>query len=84
MKRLWRKIQLIRQTGRDAGIGLREFVGPRNIIGMIRYDRRPEGSLKVGDRAPDVVLLALDKKTPVRLAASVGDKPLILIFGSFT
>ncbi len=74
----------MRRTASAAGLGPRDIISPRSIIGMIRYDRKQEGNLKVGDRAPDVVLLALDKETPVRLAASVGDKPLILIFGSFT
>jgi hypothetical protein len=58
--------------------------GPRNLIGMIRYDQREEGSLKVGDRAPDVPLLELDGKTPVRLSERIGGKPTILVFGSFT
>jgi peroxiredoxin len=51
---------------------------------MLRYDQRREGDLKVGDRAPDVALLALDGSTPVRLKDSIGEKPLVLIFGSFT
>ncbi len=59
-------------------------IGPRNIIGMLRYDQRQEGRLKVGDRAPDVALLSLDGKSPVRVAESIGDKPLVLVFGSFT
>jgi hypothetical protein len=58
--------------------------GPRNVIGMLRYDQRQEGSLKVGDRAPDVAMLALDGKTPVRLSDSFGGQPTVLIFGSFT
>ena len=58
--------------------------GPRNVIGMLRYDQRQEGKLKVGDPAPDVALLALDGVTPVRLKDSVGGKPLVLVFGSFT
>jgi hypothetical protein len=59
--------------------------GPRNIIGMLRYDERQEGSLKVGDRAPDVDLLALDGKTLVPLKDSIGGgKPVVLVFGSFT
>ena len=58
--------------------------GPRNVIGMLRYDQRQEGKLKVGDAAPDVALLALDGVTPVRLKDSVGGKPLVLVFGSFT
>lgn len=58
--------------------------GPRNLIGMLRYDQREEGKLKVGDRAPDVGLVALDGKTPARLSAELGGKPTVLIFGSFT
>jgi hypothetical protein len=59
-------------------------IGPRNVIGMLRYDQRKEGSLKVGDRAPDVSLVSLDGKTPVHLSEHVGGKPLILVFGSYT
>lgn len=58
--------------------------GPRNLIGMLRYDQREEGTLRVGDRAPDVGLVALDGSTPVRLASELGGKPTVLIFGSFT
>jgi len=58
--------------------------GPRNLIGMLRYDQRHEGSLKVGDRAPDVGLLDLDGTTPVRLSERLAGKPTVLIFGSFT
>ena len=58
--------------------------GPRNVVGMLRYDQREEGTLKVGDRAPDVGLVSLDGATPVRLAAQLGGKPTVLVFGSFT
>jgi hypothetical protein len=60
------------------------MMGPRNIIGMLRYDQRKEGPLKVGEKAPDVALVALDGVSPVRLADHVGDKPLVIIFGSYT
>jgi hypothetical protein len=59
-------------------------IGPRNIIGMIRYDQRQEGTLKPGDTAPDVTLISLDGKTPVRVSEQVGGKPLVLVFGSYT
>jgi hypothetical protein len=59
-------------------------IGPRNILGMIRYDQRKEGSLRVGDAAPDVELVALDGARRLRLKDSVGGKPLVLVFGSFT
>ena len=59
-------------------------IGPRNILGMIRYDQRQEGSLRVGDAAPDVELVAPDGARRVRIQDSVGGKPLVLVFGSFT
>lgn len=59
-------------------------IGPRNVWGMIRYDQRREGSLQVGDRAPDLVLTALDGVTPVRLHDRIGKRPVVLIFGSYT
>ncbi len=59
-------------------------IGPRNIVGMIRYDQRKEGTLKPGDAAPDVTLVSLDGKTPVRVSEQVGGKPLVLVFGSYT
>lgn len=59
-------------------------IGPRNILGMIRYDQRKEGTLRVGDAAPDVELVALDGARRVRLKDSIGEKPLVLVFGSFT
>ena len=58
--------------------------GPRNLIGMLRYDQRQEGRLKVGDKAPDVALVSLDGKTPVHLSATLQSKPTVLVFGSFT
>jgi hypothetical protein len=59
-------------------------IGPRNIIGMIRYDQRKEGALKPGDAAPDVALVSLDGKTPIRVSEHLGGKPLVLVFGSYT
>jgi len=84
--RLWKKIAIA--LGALAVLALCGFTymvgGPRNLIGMLRYDQRQEGSLKVGDRAPDVGLLDLDGTTPVRLAERLSGKPTVLIFGSFT
>jgi len=84
--RLWKKIAI--GVGAVALLALGGFTymvgGPRNLIGMIRYDQREEGRLKVGDKAPDVTLLALDGKTPVKLSERLGGKPTVLVFGSFT
>lgn len=59
-------------------------IGPRNVIGMIRYDQRREGDLRVGDRAPDALLVSLDGKRNVPLLGTRTGKPLVLVFGSFT
>jgi cytochrome oxidase Cu insertion factor (SCO1/SenC/PrrC family) len=58
--------------------------GPRNVLGMIRYDQRQEGSLRVGDLAPDVELVAPDGARRLRVKDLIGGKPLVLVFGSYT
>jgi hypothetical protein len=75
-------VVLVLVLGAVAFVVLR--IGPRNVLGMIRYDQRKEGSLRVGDAAPDVELVALDGARRLRLKDSVGGKPLVLVFGSFT
>jgi hypothetical protein len=67
-----------------AAAALLWVVGPRNVIGMLRYDQRREGDLRVGARAPDASLVALDGRTPVRIGDSIGAKPLVIVFGSYT
>ena len=54
------------------------------IVGMLRYDTRKEGSLRIGDRAPDAVLRLPDGRGTTRLSDHIGGKPLVLVFGSFT
>ena len=66
-----------------AGVAMVVMIGPRNVIGMLRYDIREEGKFKVGDKAPDVALVALDG-TPVQLASRFGTRPTVIVFGSFT
>ena len=84
-KRLVRRIALVLGgIVLVAAIAAIVMIGPRNIIGMLRYDQRREGDLKPGDKAPDVVLKALDGVTDVRLLDAMRGKPLILIFGSYT
>jgi len=39
---------------------------------------------KVGEAAPDFSLLTLDGKQTVKLSQHKGDKPVVLVFGSFT
>ncbi|MGH9443259.1 MAG: hypothetical protein ACRD16_13405 [Thermoanaerobaculia bacterium] len=59
-------------------------IGPRNVLGMLRYDTRHEGSLRVGDRAPDAILRLPDGSGTTRISDHIGGKPLVLVFGSFT
>lgn len=59
-------------------------IGPRNVIGMIRYDQREEGDLQVGQRAPNALLVALDGQSRTPLLESDASRPTVLIFGSFT
>jgi hypothetical protein len=66
-------------------IGLVTWMGPRNLIGYIQYGGQVrEGSLSVGDAAPIVPVVTLDGSTPRPLSEWIGQRPLVLVFGSFT
>lgn len=43
-----------------------------------------EGGLEVGDTAPDFDLPLVDGSARVRLSAFRGEKPVVLVFGSYT
>ena len=60
------------------------LIGPRNVIGMLRYDQRVQGTLRVGDPMPDPTLHDLDGKATFSLRSRVAGRPLVLVFGSFT
>lgn len=82
---MWKKILLVLLGVVLLAAGAMVWmIGPRNVIGMLFYDQRREGTLKVGDAAPDVFLAPLDGTGEVRLAQRFGKKPLVLVFGSFT
>lgn len=59
-------------------------IGPRNLWGLWKYDTRHEGSLVVGNQAPDLVLTELDGATSTSLLALSATRPLVIVFGSFT
>jgi hypothetical protein len=42
------------------------------------------GQVKVGDTAPDFTLATFDKRAHVNLASLRNDKPVVLVFGSYT
>jgi hypothetical protein len=81
-KKIAAALALVLVAGASAGVWM--IGGPSIVIGMLRYDQRQEGKLKVGDMAPDVELLSLDGARKEKLTSQFGDKPLVLMFGSFT
>ena len=56
----------------------------RGLIKLGKYDIRSEGSLQVGDIAPDLELERLDGSGKVRFSQLHSDRPLVLLFGSYT
>jgi hypothetical protein len=48
------------------------------------WTRARAGHLNVGDSAPDFTLATLDKTTQVNLTSLRNNKPVVLVFGSYT
>ena len=48
------------------------------------WSRARKGSLNVGDRAPDITVKTLDAKEAMQPASLWADKPVVLVFGSYT
>jgi hypothetical protein len=60
--------------------------GPRDVYGFLRYalPHWHRGDLRVGDRAPDVQLVALDGQSKFLLSERIGKHTLVLVLGSYT
>jgi hypothetical protein len=60
--------------------------GPRDVYGFLRYalPQWHRDDLHVGDRAPDVPLTSLYGQTQFHLNDRIGQRPLVLVFGSYT
>jgi hypothetical protein len=56
----------------------------RGFIKIDKYDIRSEGILQKGDLAPDLELERLDGTGKVKFSQLYGEKPLVLMFGSYT
>lgn len=67
------------------GVGLWAFLEAqkRAWIKVDQYDIRTEGSLRVGDLAPDLALAIVGGET-TNLSELWAGKPLVLTFGSYT
>ncbi|HWY70503.1 MAG TPA: hypothetical protein VNX88_17685 [Terriglobales bacterium] len=48
------------------------------------WTRARAGHLRIGDTAPEFTLATLDKSAHVSLASIRNDKPVVLVFGSYT
>jgi hypothetical protein len=48
------------------------------------WTRARAGTVNAGDAAPDFDLPTLDHKSRVRLSTYRGDRPVVLVFGSYT
>lgn len=65
------------------GFGYME-AAKRAWIRINEYDIRSEGTLQVGDLAPDIELLTTIEGETRRISDLYADKPLVLTFGSYT
>ncbi len=67
--------------------GLSYLAGsPKDAYSMVRYalPHMHRGTLKVGDDAPDARLVSLDGSNHFHIRERAGQRPLVLVFGSFT
>jgi hypothetical protein len=68
-------------------VGLSIMAGsPKDAIQMVRYafPYMHRGNLRVGDRLPNIQLVALDGQSRFALRERLNGRPLVLVFGSFT
>ncbi len=66
-----------------AGYGAWMFAVRQAWVRYNKYDRREDGTIRVGDYAPNLALAGYDGTT-VRLGSLWKEKPLVLVFGSCT
>lgn len=69
-------------TARQAMVLFGDF-SSEELAAMEKYGRRSEGLLAEGDPAPDLALWALDGGRS-QISDFYQDKPLVLVFGSYT
>jgi hypothetical protein len=74
------------QPPRRFGQFMRRFPMPLMMlvpfVPMWNVARR--GRVEVGDQAPDFALPTVDRSSTIRLSSFRGERPVVLIFGSYT
>ena len=88
MKRFWKWTAGILGALLVAAFVFLSFMAgsPKDVYGMVRYalPHMHRGSLKVGSDAPDARLVALDGVSRFHIRERTHQRPLVLVFGSFT
>lgn len=82
----WAALILLAVLALGYGVLSHFMGGPRDVYGFLRYalPQWHRGDLQVGNRAPNVPLMSLDGQTQFHLNDRIGERPLVLVFGSYT
>jgi hypothetical protein len=77
---------LMHQRPAVVGKGMSYVPGPAFALLPMEsmWCRAREGALRVGEAAPDFTLETLDGTRRVRLSERRGERPVVLVFGSYT
>ena len=88
MKRFWKSTVGIFGVLLVGAFGVLSYMAgsPKDAYGMVRYafPHMHRGTLKVGSDAPDARIVALDGVNRFHIRERTHDRPLVLVFGSFT
>ncbi len=88
MNRFWRWAAGILGVLFLAAFGVLSFIAgsPKDAYGMVRYalPHMHRGTLKVGSDAPDARIVGLDGVSRFHIRERTHERPLVLVFGSFT
>ncbi len=88
MSRFWKWVAVSVAALLLAGFVFLSFMAgsPKDVYGMVRYafPHMHRGTLKVGSDAPDARIVALDGVSRFHIRERTHERPLVLVFGSFT
>lgn len=88
MSRFWKWVAVSVAALLLAGFVFLSFMAgsPKDVYGMVRYalPHMHRGTLKVGSDAPDARIVALDGASRFHIRERTHERPLVLVFGSFT